>query len=42
MRLFPRINAEETLATRLLPAGTKEDTAELLRLMVLAVSDDGS
>ena len=24
------------------PAGTKEDTAELLRLMVLAVSDDGS
>lgn len=38
-RLFPRINAEETLATRLLPDGQKEGTAELLRLMVLAVSD---
>jgi DNA-binding MarR family transcriptional regulator len=36
-RLFPRINAEETLATRLIPAGTKENAAELLRLMVLAV-----
>ena len=38
-RLFPQINSEETLATRLLPPGRKEDTAELLRLMVLAVSD---
>lgn len=41
-RLFPRINGEETLATRLLPDGSKEDTAELLRLMVLAVSDTDS
>jgi DNA-binding MarR family transcriptional regulator len=39
-RLFPRINEEETLATRLIPAGTKEDAAELLRLMVLAVELD--
>jgi DNA-binding MarR family transcriptional regulator len=39
-RLFPRINEEETLATRLIPAGTKEDAAELLRLMVLAVEND--
>ncbi len=41
-RLFPRINAEETLATRLLPGGSKEDAAELLRLMVLAVEDADS
>ena len=39
-RLFPQINGEETLATRLLPPGTKEDAAEVLRLLVLAVSDD--
>ena len=38
-RLFPQLNSEETLATRLLPPGRKEDTAELLRLMVLAGSD---
>lgn len=41
-RLFPQINGEETFATRLLPDGSKEHTAELLRLMVLAVSDDES
>lgn len=38
-KLFPQINEEEALATRLLPGGSKEDTAELLRLMVLAVED---
>lgn len=38
-RLFPKINAEETLATRLLPPDGKEATADLLRLMVLAVED---
>jgi DNA-binding MarR family transcriptional regulator len=38
-KLFPKINGEETLATRLLPEGSKEDTAELLRLVILAVSD---
>lgn len=38
-QLFPRINAEETFATRLLPTGSKEDTAELLRLMVKAVEE---
>jgi len=36
-RLFPKINAEETVATGLLPEGTKEDTAEMLRMLVKAV-----
>ena len=36
-KLFPRINDAESFATRLMPNGSKEDTAELLRLMVLAV-----
>ena len=36
-RVFPQINAAETHATRMLPA--KEETAELLRLLVKAVSD---
>lgn len=39
-KLFPQINGEETLATRLLPADRKEDTADLLRLMVRAVEED--
>lgn len=36
-KLFPRINAQETVATSLLPSGSKENTAELLRLMVKAI-----
>ncbi len=39
-KLFPQINAAESHATRFLPAASKEDTAELLRLMVKAVEDD--
>jgi DNA-binding MarR family transcriptional regulator len=39
-RLFPRINEAETHAARLVPADRKEELADLLRLMVLAVSDD--
>jgi DNA-binding MarR family transcriptional regulator len=40
MSMFPKINAEETLATSLLPKGRKEDTAEMLRLLVLAVGEN--
>lgn len=36
-RLFPKINAEETVATGLLPKGSKENTADLLRMLVKAV-----
>jgi MarR family transcriptional regulator, organic hydroperoxide resistance regulator len=39
-QLFPKINAQETNATRLLPQGSKEDTAELLRLLVKALEQD--
>jgi DNA-binding MarR family transcriptional regulator len=37
MRLFPKINAQEQVVTGLLPRGSKEDTAQLLRLLVKAV-----
>jgi len=35
--LFPQINEQETYSSRLLPVGSKEDTAEMLRLLVKAV-----
>ncbi len=40
-QIFPRINAAETDATGLLPSGSKEDVAEMLRLMVKAVELPG-